>query len=336
MTAFGIIRRSVCALIALTVASCDSKPRSAEWHSSAASAPQSVAASTPEPDSPVTLKSPSPTAKGSLRFIGYNVENWLLMDRYADHQTVKNAPKPTTEKEAVIRILARHQPDVIGLCEIGEASDLTEIQALLKTAGLDLPHAHFVGGTDPLRHLGLLSRNPITATATPAMLEYRMNGQTFGINRGILDVTIQSNDKSYRFIGCHLKSKRIVEEADQEQMRIHEAHLLRTHIDSILTADPTARLIVYGDFNDSYPSKTVKAITHSNEIAHRLTPIYLKDSHGEAWTHHWQTQDIYSRIDFITLSQSLRSEINYRACRIIDDADCAKASDHRPVLAVFK
>jgi hypothetical protein len=69
----------------------------------------------------------------------------------------------------------------------------------------------------------------------------------------------------------------------------------------------------------------------------------MKDSRGEAWTHHWSNQDIYSRIDFIMVSHALGKEVLYRACHIIDDPDWHKACDdfqvtlgRNSLLAIFK
>jgi endonuclease/exonuclease/phosphatase family metal-dependent hydrolase len=119
-------------------------------------------------------------------------------------------------------------------------------------------------------------------------------------------------------------------------MRIHEAHLLRRHVDSILAADGDARLVVYGDFNDTRPTRAFKTVTGSFNDEGYLTAIPFKDSRGHAWTHHWAPHDIYSRIDFVTVSRALRPELDFRASHIIDDADWDKASDHRAVLAIFK
>lgn len=345
-----------CAVFAAGVVACGKKSGSPDWDTpggtpatvastaepekakSKAPAPPAPAIAADEPRAVSTQAGPAPTpgGKGGLRFIGYNVENWLTMDRFINNKSAKSAPKPDEEKKAVVHILVANQPDVVGICEIGEASDLAEIQESLKAAGLNLPHSHYSGGTDPVRHLGLLSRHPIHSTAKAAQLEYRMNGQTFGFNRGVLDATVTANGNSYRFLGVHLKSKRDVEEGDQEQMRINEAHLLRKHVDAIFETDPQARLLVYGDFNDTYPSKAVKAITGSENESKRLSPIYLKDSRGEAWTHHWKNQDIYSRIDFVTVSRALRSEVDFKASRIIEDDGWDTASDHRAVMVIFK
>ena len=300
-----------------------------------------VAAETPPaakpPQSPESAgTSPESTSSEGLRFIAYNVENWLTMDRYVDRKNLKGAPKPEAEKEAVVQLLTRHAPDVIGLCEIGEAADLAEIQEDLKAAGLNLPHSHFTGGSDPTRHLGLLSRFPITSTAKPAESEYQLAGKTFAINRGILDATVEARGKSYRFVGVHLKSKRDSEQGDQEAIRLHEARLLRRHVDSILATSADARLVVYGDLNDTRATPAIKAITGDYNDPTYLTAIPAKDSRGQAWTHHWALHDIYSRIDFIMVSRGIRSDVDFPAAKIIDDADWDKASDHRAVLAVFK
>ena len=355
----GITGAVFCLAFALFLSSCDKKSGTPDWDTpgggkAAESSATPVGASKPEETKPTTPPTPvtpvaaaepaaettpathDPAAAGSLRFITYNVENWLTMDRRAGDENLKNAPKPDSEKRAVVELLVKNHPDILGLCEIGQATDLAELQQMLKEAGLDLPNSHFTGGSDPTRHLAILSKYPITSTGKVEVMEYQMNGRTFGFNRGVMDATIQAKGKNYRFLGVHLKSKRDVEDGDQEEMRINEAHLLRRHIDSILKAEPSTRLVVYGDFNDTYPSKALRAVTTGSDEILKIKPIYMKDSRGEAWTHHWSNQDIYSRIDFIMVSQALGKEVLYQACHIIDDPDWFKASDHRPLIAIFK
>jgi endonuclease/exonuclease/phosphatase family metal-dependent hydrolase len=323
----------------------DQRPKTAPAETRRHSAKASPPAAIKSPESlPADLRKSPETRVDSaarassegLRFITYNVENWLTMDRYIDGKNLKSLSKPDGEKRAVVTILARHAPDVIGLCEIGTASDLAEIQARLKAAGLDLPHSHYTGGSDPTRHLGLLSRFPLTATAKPAESQYQLAGRTFAINRGILDATLQARGKTYRFIGAHLKSKRDSEQGDQEAIRLNEARLLRRHINTILTADADARLIVYGDFNDTRATPAIKTLTGKYNDPSYLTEIPLKDSHLEAWTYHWALHDIYSGIDFIMVSQGIRRDVDFPAAKIIDDAEWEQASDHRPGMAVFK
>jgi len=332
------------ASLVLAVTACGKRHATAAWHTPDAPPPAASGTARPAPPAPPPARTQSapavtpptgPTGDG-LRFIAYNVENWLTMDRYDGRQLVKGAPKPAAQKQAVIGILTNNTPDVIGLCEIGEAQDLAEIQQMLKAAGLDLAYSQYTGGSDPVRHLGLLSRYPLTAPAQPAATEYQMNGQTFAINRGILDASLQSHGKSYRFLGVHLKSKREIEDADQEQMRVHEARLLRRQVDAILQSDAQARLIVYGDFNDTRPTPTFKIIVGNYNDPGYLTAIPARDSRGEAWTHYWALHDIYSRFDFIAVTRALKPEVDFRASRLIDEPAWIDASDHRPLLAIFK
>jgi endonuclease/exonuclease/phosphatase family metal-dependent hydrolase len=338
-----LLRMAAVLAFCLGQASCEKKHGTPDWDVPGGEAPEILtpaAQAGPAPEAtapaPAVAAPPAGASPGSLRFIAYNVENWLTMDRFVDNKRQADRPKPDEEKQAVLRLLVPHAPDVLGLCEIGTAADLAEIQEMLKAAGLDLPHSHYVGGTDPVRHLGLLSRFPITSTARPAATEFRINGRAFGINRGILDATLEAHGKPYRFVGVHFKSKRPVPEADQEEIRVHEARLLRRHVDEILEKDPEARLIVYGDFNDTRPTRTFKTLTGSYNAPNYLTALPAKDSRGHAWTHHWAPHDIYSRIDYVTVSRAMRQDLDFRASYIIDDPDWEQASDHRPILAIFR
>jgi endonuclease/exonuclease/phosphatase family metal-dependent hydrolase len=283
---------------------------------------------------------PATTGAAALRFVGYNVENWLILEERYDYETrvsSKNAPKPEKEKAAVISILTDAKPDVLGVCEIGSKEDLMEIQKLLKTAGLDLPHSHFSSGVDSSRHLGLLSRFPIASTATPADTQYKLDGKEYGIQRGVLDATVQTPDsRLWRFLGVHLKSKREVEDNDQNLMRINEAQLVRKHIDEILKADPQARIIGYGDFNDTRASSPIRIIQGPNNSPRAMSPIGLRDSRKQYWTHFWAKEDVYARLDYIFFSQALKKDVMFEECKILDPENWNDASDHRAVLGVFR
>lgn len=329
------------ALGLLLVFSCNRKSGTPDWNTPGNQPPvPETSVPPPQPATPPTATSTAPkTAEGDsseLRFLFYNVENWLTMDRFVNNQRVTGVPKPDSEKTSVVALMARHRPDIVGLCEIGTREDLQEIQNALRAAGIDLPHLHHAGGSDPVRHLGLLSRFPITATAAPAETSFKIEGVDYSLNRSVLDATVDADGRSYRFLGVHLKSKREVENGDQELMRQGEARLLRKHVDSIFDADANARLVVYGDVNDTRPSPSFRTITGNYNDPRYLTAVPARDSSGDAWTHHWRPHDIYSRIDFVTVSRSLRSEVDFDRSYVVDDAEWSKASDHRPIVVIFR
>ncbi|RYD32342.1 MAG: hypothetical protein EOP87_13030, partial [Verrucomicrobiaceae bacterium] len=215
-TFMGTVSRSLLAVFLFGTVACD-RTSTPEWgeRSPDQSPSASTAAVAPDPPpAPASTGKSNPARRQDVRFIAYNVKNWLVTNRYENGRTLESKPKPAEEKAAVISILARHTPDVVGLCEIGTAADLAEIQQQLKEAGIDLPHSHFTGGADPVRHLGFLSRFPISATGRPEKTEYHLQNKLYFWNRGVLDVTVDVHGRHFRFLGCHLKSKREVEEGD--------------------------------------------------------------------------------------------------------------------------
>ncbi len=311
-----------------------------EQERTAHSPPPAAAASVPAP----AVRAAVPAAEekraarepaGGVRFLSYNVENWLVMDRYVDGKQVPGRPKPEKERQAVVQAILSAGPDILGVSEIGTEADLRDLGKMLADAGLPLPHTHLNRGGDGTRSLAILSRHPISATALRDDLHYRLAGREYSMQRGILDATVDTPAGSFRFLGVHLKSKREVEEGDQEEMRRSEAHLLRREIDEILKEDRQARLVVYGDFNDTRQSPAVKTI-HGSGNGSRLNMIALKDSRGHYWTHHWNYQDVYSRIDYVLVSLALRNSVEWDASRILDGEAVAGASDHRPLLVVLK
>jgi endonuclease/exonuclease/phosphatase family metal-dependent hydrolase len=156
------------------------------------------------------------------------------------------------------------------------------------------------------------------------------------MQRGILDVSIEINAQTVRFIGIHLKSKRIVPDYDQAELRVREAEHVRKHIDSILSNNPNTHLITYGDFNDHIQSLSTKTILGNYRSPFYLTPVHVTDRNGENWTYHFSAQDSYSRIDFITVSKSLRPNIDKSTSRIVDSPNWNQASDHRAIMVGFR
>ncbi len=172
-------------------------------------------------------------APPQIRFVAYNVKNYLRQDRTVNGEVVEDVPKPEEEKRAVAGSFARLRPELIGLCEMGTMEDVDDLRSRLQRVGLEYPHVEWVEAADQTRHLVLLSQFPIVARDSQIDLNYRLGELELALSRGILDATVQvTPDYKLRLIGAHLKSKREIPEADQALMRRNEAHLLRQHIEA--------------------------------------------------------------------------------------------------------
>jgi endonuclease/exonuclease/phosphatase family metal-dependent hydrolase len=130
----------------------------------------------------------------------------------------------------------------------------------------------------------------------------------------------------------HLKSKREIPDADQKLMRRNEAHLLRQHTESILKEKPDTRLLLYGDFNEDKAEASIVEIEGVPGMDLSMHRINVKDSRGEAWTHYWEFQDMYSRFDYFFVSRPLEPYVDKRASHIYDALNFSSGSDHRPIV----
>jgi len=284
-------------------------------------------------------RAPAPAEARSpeIRVVAYNLRNWLRMERRLDGEMVADAPKPESERTAAVRILADLRPDVLGVCEIGTEEDVTDLQARLAAAGVDLPHRLLHQGADTERRLALLSRFPVVADNSVGDLRYTIGTQTLRFQRGLLDATLEvTPDYRLRLIGSHLKSRREVEEGDQAAMRRHEAVLLREHVEKILESAPQTNLLLYGDFNDTKNEQPIKVIQGRFGEKNYLRDVGLQDADGHRFTYYWSFADSYDRIDFAFVSDGLWPEVDTRNSFVAKDPAWLKASDHRPLVIVIR
>lgn len=281
----------------------------------------------------------------TFRIATYNVENYL------DKPTESRRNAKSTESKAKVReIIIAMKPDVIAFEEMGSLSALLELRDSLKRDGLDLPHYEHVTGWDTNIHVAVLSRFPMVARHPHTNDSFLLNGRRFHVSRGFSDVDIQVN-ANYQFtlIGAHLKSRRPVPEADEAEMRLEEAKLLREIVDKKLTANPNANLVVLGDFNDTYDTKGIKEIVgrgktklvdtrpaerNGDNQPHPTNPRY--SPRNITWTHYYGVEDSYSRIDYLMLSPGMAREWVTNETYIPTISNWGVGSDHRPLVATFE
>ncbi|HWB03040.1 MAG TPA: endonuclease/exonuclease/phosphatase family protein [Verrucomicrobiales bacterium] len=277
-------------------------------------------------------------APGEVTFVQWNLKNYLhTVAAPANPLPGAAKPKPAGEVAGVTRILGTLRPDVLGVCEMGGPDDLAGLQKRLKEAGVDLPHSELVQAADNERRLGLLSRYPISARQSQAKLSYLLDESKLPVQRGILDVTLQITE-TYRLrcIGVHFKSRLEVPEGNEALMRRNEAHLLRTHVDALLTESPETNLLVFGDLNDTRNTPAVRAIPGIRGGASYLTALTPADARGEKWTYYYKEDDTYSRIDYLFASKGLLPELDPKTCLIYSGKDWLSASDHRAISVVIQ
>jgi endonuclease/exonuclease/phosphatase family metal-dependent hydrolase len=272
------------------------------------------------------------TAPGEFSVMSYNLCRYSLADRDGDGQ--KNDPKPSVEHDAVIELIAAAQPDILAVQEIGSPSVFEEFRYALRNAGLDYEHAEYLQRGQSELNLAVLSRFPIISRQPHTDDTYSIGDAEIPVLRGFLDIEIQVNPNyKFRLMDAHLKSK-VFHTLGQTEMRRNEARLLNNHIRKILKESPGENLLVLGDFNDTYRSAPLREITgNKHEYLQDLRP---GDETGNVWTHFSPDIDQYDRIDYTLVSRGMKPEVVAEKTRVLSDPRTYKASDHRPLIIVFR
>jgi endonuclease/exonuclease/phosphatase family metal-dependent hydrolase len=140
-----------------------------------------------------------------------------------------------------------------------------------------------------------------------------------------------------------------VPNADEGELRLEEAKILREIVDKRLAEKPDANLVVLGDLNDNYNSKAIKEVVGRGKT--KLTDTRPAEKNGdnlpnptnpnhaprnEAWTHYYGVEDSYSRIDYLLLSPGMSREWIKEQTHIPVIPNWGIGSDHRPLLATFE
>lgn len=261
-----------------------------------------------------------------ITFGAYNLENYSLVG------SERTRPKAPVAREAVARVVAGVRPDILGVCEMGEEAALSDLSQRLGQLGLDLPYKEYVPGPDSDRHLALLSRYPIVRRQSLARVPFELNGRPELVRRGFLDVSVQVNaGYTLRLVGVHLKSK-LPSPSGEDLVRRCEADQLRALVERILSEDPRANLLVYGDFNDTREQPAMRRALGPWGGIFSLQDLVAEDPQGHRWTHYRQFTGVYSRIDYLLFNRALKPEISGTA-QISGDAEWKRASDHRLIYA---
>lgn len=272
----------------------------------------------------------------------YNVENYLI------RPTERRSDKPQASQKKIQEAILLARPDIVALQEMGSKEALESLRQSLGEQGLTYNYWDHTTGYDPDIHLALLSRYPIVKKHPHSKVLYRLDNRPFHVSRGFLEAEIAvTPDYRVTVLVAHLKSKRPVSVADQEEMRLMEALELRRIVEAKLAMDPSINLVALGDFNDTKDSRPVRALIAQGKT--RLTDLRPAEQNGDnlpnpnpryeprnvTWTHYYGKEDSYSRIDYILVSPGLRQEWDESETYIPTIPNWGQGSDHRLIFSTF-
>jgi endonuclease/exonuclease/phosphatase family metal-dependent hydrolase len=254
-------------------------------------------------------------------------------------------PKTESSRKIVRQSIRALNADVLALEEIGSTNALLELRSALQKEGLHYEFWDWMQAKDTNLHLAFFSKVPIVSRTHFTNEAFLYAGKRNFVGRGFEQIEIEP-EPGFRLaiLSAHLKSKRIMAEADQQSLREEEAQVLRERVDDYLRAHARGNLIVLGDLNDSISSRTLRTVVGRGKTALFDTRPAERNGDSDAnsnarflprriiWTHYFGRDETYSRLDYILLSPLLRGRFDPGSSFIPQIPNWGTGSDHRPVV----
>lgn len=286
---------------------------------------------------PATTKAgkpaPSPSKPGEVVVASYNLLN--LFDEYDDpYRDDEGTPtKPREELERLAESIRALNADVIAVEEV-ENRDYLErfVNVFLPEMGYrDV--VLFEGNDRRGIDVGLISRIPVGEVRSRRHLRFPgHDGGVAKFNRDVIAVTLEPKDaEPFEVWVVHLKSNAGGREA-AEPIRLAEARELRRLLDEELTKNAAARIIVTGDFNDTYDSQTLQTIVGNSVNALWSAGSELKDPEMVTYNQ----GEYRSVIDFMLCSPEMARKFVKGSYRNPQGSVETTGSDHNPISATFQ
>lgn len=278
-----------------------------------------------------------------FRVAAYNVENYLDVPTESRHFV-----KSDEAKAKIRESIRAANPDVLALEEMGSTNALLELRDSLKADGLDFPFWEHIQSYDTNIHVAVLSKLPIVARHPHTGESFLLDGKRMQVKRGFAELEIRATTNfTFTLLAGHLKSRLASPDADEGAQRLEEAKILRGIIDERLTANPDAKLIVLGDFNDTRNTASTKAVIGTGKT--KLIDTRPAERNGDSqpnpnpryeprnvtWTHYYGVEDSYARIDYLLISPAMKAHWLTKATYIPVVPNWGIGSDHRPIVAAF-
>lgn len=275
-------------------------------------------------------------ASEQISVMSFNLQNYFL---HGGRSTPKKSPQ---SKDALFKVIRGADPDIIMISEIGGPEALEDFQKNLKSYTFSV----IMHGADSSRYIGCIAKFTPEKVNKVDELTYKLkpkkipNGtlEQVLVQRGFLHVIFKKGDYRLHIINAHLKARLFHPRYNQTDMRRMEARLLKYYVNGIIKKDSEANILVTGDMNDVYSSSPLKTLRAANQkkLQKRLYDLKPADDQGATWTHWWQAEDSYGRIDYFLVSPALLPEIELKQNKIIHlPKEWLYASDHRPIMTLI-
>ena len=284
---------------------------------------------------------PMATAPLPLRIGNYNAENVFNDVLEVPTSTTEQENTPTTEAYhakllGTADALSQLAADIVVLEEIENEAVLADIRKEPVIAGKYGYQALFKGNDTRGIDIGLISSVPITKAVSHEKESFTNPFDTdvpphkYFFARDVLEVHFDFNTRHVIVLGVHFKAKT---GAPQEVLdkQIAEATQTRKIADALAKEDPSAAIVILGDFNNSPTAQPLQIIAGMAPLLY--TGAVANLGGDDAWTVNYVGKDIYDDQYANPLMLGLR---DVSTTTVLHLPDATRTSDHAPVAVTYQ
>ncbi len=241
----------------------------------------------------------------------YNTENFYdtiddpntYDDEFTPQGRIPWTPKRFNKKvynlsKVLCEVVKPHMPDIIGLAEIENRAVLEALIREPHMAKTDYGIVHYDSPDERGIDVALLYNKNTFRVLVLEPIRVSLAGIE-DRTRDILHVTgkTQTNQDLHIFVN-HWPSRREGQQ-ESEKRRFVPAGILREHVDKIFDRDPTANIIIVGDFNDNPDNRSITEVlsvqkpilpADPGRLYNLTYPLYKKGL-GSLYYKHWNLFD---------------------------------------------
>lgn len=265
-----------------------------------------------------------------IRVASFNIRN--LFDDVDDpyHRDETTEAKPRDELERLAATIRKVDADVLGMQEVESRGYLQRfVDVFLSDMGYEV--VHYSGNDRRGSGLAMLTRVPVGSVTSHRHRRFPdQEGVMRRFSRDLLCVELlPSSGSPFEVWVVHLKSKR-GGPAETEPQRMAEVGEIRRQLDRRLVKDPSSRIIIVGDFNDTKDSNPLRRLVGSG--AGKLETFWDSIPSGTVT----YTLDPYRElIDHVLCTPAAVQRYVRGSHRVESMTLKTSGSDHNPIMADF-
>ena len=276
-----------------------------------------------------------------LRVANYNAQNVFndLLENPTSAIEKENTPTTADYQKklaGVADVLSQLAADIVVLEEIENEFVLADLRAQPAIVGKYPHQAIFKGNDQRGIDIGLVSAIPIIKAVSHEKESFTNPFDTdtpphkYYFSRDVLEVHFQFNTRHVILLGVHLKSK-IGVPAEVLAKQIAEATQTRKIADALFQQDPTAAIVILGDFNNSPGTEPLQIIAGKDPLKYTSAVAFV--SAPDAWTVDFNGHDVYDDQYANPLLAGMRDA---STATILHLPAATKPSDHEPVAQTYQ